>query len=172
MLLLASVAWAGVVYARGWMIETAAARGASALSAEQRAGEAAFRSRVHTIALDTAPARETLESVMRSDITDFADTIEATGKSVGVSVRVKAALPVGNSDEIVGGDSLHTLAFIVQAEGSFAGLVRFEKTLESFPAFASVQQFEFERVQSVEKNAPPWRSTIRLHVITTSDIAS
>lgn len=171
-LIIALIAWAGVVYAHTWIAQTALEKGASTLSADQKAAQSAHASRVRAIAQDTATQRETLEGIVFSDVTDFADTIEATGKSVGVSVNVKAALPVGSAKKIAEGASVHTLAFIIEAQGSFSGLIRLTKALETFPAFASINQFDLERVPLAASSAASWRAVIRLHVITTSDVSS
>ncbi len=171
-LFLALSLWAAVFFADRWIQEEARSLGASAKSAEQRADEAAGASRIRALAQESAADRERLENAARADIVEIADEIESAGRSVGVVARVHSAMPAGGSVELPGESPLASVSFIVQAEGSFAGVAQFLRALESFPGFSNVEQFDFDRVPSVESGSQPWRTSIRLTVYTTSDIAS
>lgn len=172
MLLLAFLAWAGVVYSGLWLQSEARVRGANAQSTDQKATHAAYASRLKALAQETAVERERLETISRSDIVSIANAIEAAGRSIGMTARVNAAIPAGNPKDIPGGAPLQSVVFIVQGEGSFAGVVQLVHVLETFPGFSSVEQFELERVPLTESVAKPWRTNIRLRIYTTSDIAS
>lgn len=171
-LALALTACGAVVYAHFWLHDTARERGSRAQSAEQRSSETVYASRLRILAEETTADRERLESLSRVDIVTIANTIESAGKSVGATAKVQAAIPVGSSIEIPGGDSLHAVAFIIQAEGSFASVVQFVRALGAFPGFSSVEQFEFERVELSDRPSQSWRSSVRLQMYTTSDISS
>ncbi len=171
-LALAIAAWGGIGYASMWLASTAQTRGASAQTAEQKAAEAAYQSRIKALAAETADERGRLEALANADIVTVANSIEEAGRSIGVNARVSTAIPSGTAKELPGGASLHGLAFIIQAEGSFSGLIQLVHVLQEFPGFSSVEQFELERVESSERNAQAWRTSIRLEIITTSDISS
>jgi|GEM_PF-2265537 len=171
-LVVALLSWAAVAYAGIRIQETARTSGTRALNSDQQASLAAQKSRLHALAVDTQMDRESLETLMQSDIVSIANTIESTGRSAGVVARVSAAIPTGNPKEIPGGAPLYSVAFIVQAEGTFAGLNNALRLFEKLPYLATVEQFEFERGGSAEKNAPPWRMNVRIRILTTSAITS
>ncbi|MHB1087075.1 MAG: hypothetical protein ACYCZ0_05000 [Minisyncoccota bacterium] len=171
-LMLAIVAWGGVVYGSLWLRDEAKVRGASVQSAEQKTAQAAYASRLKSLARETETDRANLETLSRSEIVSVANAIEAAGRSIGVAAKVNAAIPAGNPKDIPGGAPLSSVAFIVQGEGSFSGVVQLVRVLEKFPGFSRVEQFEFERAQSIEGAKQPWRTTIRLRIYTTADIAS
>lgn len=171
-LALALLAWAGVVYGDFWIQKTAKERGANALNADQMAAQSAYASRLKALVQETKVERGNLENISHADLVSVANAIEAAGKSAGVSAKVSTAIPSGNAIEIPGGSSLQGLAFIVQAEGSFAGLMQLVRVLEKFPGFSTVEQFDFERVPSLERSAQPWRTTLRMKILTTSEVSS
>lgn len=121
---------------------------------------------------ETAASRERLEELTRSDIVAIATAIEDAGRTIGVSARVSTAIPSGVSVEIPGGEPLQRIAFIVQAEGTFAGVIQLVRALGNFPGFSEIDQFELERVSAAEASSRPWRTNLRLQIYTTSDISS
>lgn len=169
-LALALLAWAGVVYFGFWLQESAAEKGLMALNAGEKAESAAHLSRVKSLAKDTESQREELEGALETNIVTIADMIERAGADLGVRAKVGTVLPLGQKD-MPGGDSLKTVSFIVQAEGNFSSIVRLVKVYEKFPSFSLVEQFEFERTGD-PGSASPWLATIRLRMLTTSDISS
>lgn len=171
-LIVSLVACATVAYAALWLQDTAREVGANTLSAEQKTAEAAYLSRLKSLAGETAAERDRLESIASADLVAIAESIEVAGEDAGVIARVNTALPSGDSRELPDGGKLEGIAFIVQAEGSFSGLVRFARSLESFPGISSVHQFEFERAQLAGGTSAPWRASVRLEIFTTLDIAS
>lgn len=171
-LALALIAWIAVVYGSMWLQDAAKERGAAVLTADQKIEAAAYASRMKGLAQETRAERENLERVTSADIVTIANAIEQAGRSIGVSARVSAAIPAGRGKDIPGGTPLSGISFIVQGEGSFAGVVHLVRVLEKYPGFSEVEQFEFERIQTAQGDAQPWRTSIRLRLMTTSDIAS
>jgi hypothetical protein len=167
-LLVAILSWAGVGYFYVWIQDSAREKGRLAVSAEEQAANAAHFTRMQTLAKDTAPDRARLETLLSTDIVRIAERIEQAGEDMGVRATVGAVLP-GSAKEIDGGPALRTASFVIQAEGTFSGLVRLAKVLEKFPAFSSIEQFELERIAAT--GTSPWRATIRLKVKTTSQIS-
>ncbi len=164
--------WGGVFYAYQWIQNEARIRGANVKSVEQRADEAANVSRTRSLAQETAVEREQLESASRADIVDIASEIESAGRSVGVVARVNNASPASGQLELPGGAPLSSIVFIIQADGSFAGVAQFMRVLEHFPGFATVEQFDLDRIPTTENAAQSWRASVRLTIRTTSDISS
>ena len=169
-LIVSFLAWGAVAYAGMWLVERAREEGKRAMSAEAQASSAAYLSRLQALSLDTKADREQLEAFVRSDIVALASGIEKAGRDVGVRAKVNSAQESGGTD-IPGGDSLKIASFMIQAEGSFSGLVRLVKVLEKYPAFSSIEQFEFDQVGE-PGSAAGWRANIRLHIHTTSNISS
>ena len=157
-LIVSFLAWGAVAYAGMWLVERAREEGKRAMSAEAQASSAAYLSRLQALSLDTKADREQLEAFVRSDIVALASGSEKAGRA-------------GGGTDIPGGDSLKIASFMIQAEGSFSGLVRLVKVLEKYPAFSSIEQFEFDQVGE-PGSAAGWRANIRLHIHTTSNISS
>lgn len=172
MLALAVAAWAGVVYGSLWLKDEAQVRGSRAQTVDQRTDEAAQAARLRAFVTETGPDRTRLDELTRSDIVAIATSIEQAGDEIGVDARVSTAIPSGIATEIPGGDSLQRIAFIVQAEGTFSGVVQLVRVLGSFPGFSEIDQFELERVPTAETASRAWRTSLRLQIYTTSDISS
>lgn len=170
-LVIACLTLGGVVYASMWIRATALEKGKNALSSDERASQAAYMSRIHALASETKNERDALEFLTQADIVSIANAIEAAGNSIGVKARVSAAIPSGSPIGVPGGTPIHAVAFIIQAEGSFAGVTKLVKVFESFPMFSTVEQFDIERAQIEGANTLPWRTTIRLRILTTSEIS-
>lgn len=166
-LLVAVAAWAAVIYADSWIQETARQKGRLAITAEDKATSAAQLQRMQALAKDTAADRERLETFLGIDIVTLAEEIEDAGAELGINTSVATVLS-GATTEMPTGEALREATFIVQAQGTFSGLVRLVKLFEQFPAFSSVQQFELQRAGDAS-SAAPWRATIRLKILTTAD---
>lgn len=169
---IALAAWVGVAYSHIWLHAEALERGSRAKTVEQQSAESARMSRIETIASETVVERGQLSELVHADIVSIASEIERAGKSAGVAAKVNAAIPAGSPKELPGGEMLQSIAFIVQAEGSFVSIVQFIRALETFPSFSSVEQFEIEKMQGIDQRPDAWRSSVRLQIDTTSDITS
>jgi len=71
---------------------------------------------------------------------------------------------------------LRAVSFLVEAEGSFAALMRTAELFETLPLPSSVQNLELERALSLNESAGKtvalWRLTARISVFTSSEIPS
>lgn len=171
MLGIAGLSWCGVAYGSMWLEASARERGSIAKTAEQKAEEAAHLARLKTIASETLFERDQLNALAAPDIVSIANAIEEAGRDIGVEARVSSAVPSGTATALPDGSSIQGLAFFVQAEGTFSGVVQLVRVLESFPGFSSISRFELDRPQSSGATRP-WRTSVRLEILTTSDIAS
>lgn len=176
----ALAAWAGVVLF-ALSIET----GAQSVTA--RAGDAqtardkqALALKMHTLARDISPGRVALEQVLATDPVSITEMISQAGKDAGVALHVSdaisenAAAPTGaRSAGSANLPHLSAIEFTVEADGSFADLVRSVAFLESLPVPSKVEQLDLDRSED-SKGAPTssWHLRAQVRILTRSIISS
>lgn len=170
-LLIVSVcAWGAVVYAGSHILDSSIERGAAASNADQQADRVAYALRVHALAEDSAKDRASMESLMSTDIVTIAKQIEDTGRSANVNASVSSANPETGAKELPGGAPLRAVSFVVQLQGSYSALLHAAKLFETFPIPSQIQDIELERISQGDAATQSWHMTLRLRVLTTSDI--
>lgn len=168
LLAIAITSWGLVVYAGMYVPEMALVRAESITSSEQQMSRAAHNERMKALATETATERKKLEDLAASDITSIVTILERVGPAAQVSMQISDAAVEGAGIHIVDGVRLHTVAFIVSAEGSFANVVKAAKLFEQLPLPASLVQVEIAKGGDITKNT--WRMTGRIRVYTTAAV--
>lgn len=171
-LTLAIFAWTAVFYEGTQLTNEAADRAATAATVEQLAEKRAYAARLNALAADTKDERAQIERIVQTDVVTIANTIEAMGKSAGVSAQVSDALPENGGVDLPGGGKIQPIAFIVQASGSFQSLMRLASLYEHISLPSQVQQLDIEKSGGADPKAPAWRMTIRIRVFTSATISS
>ena len=167
-LVVAFCAWGAVVYIAFSLQDQAASNANSTAQSEQQLDRIAYAQRLAALASDTKDERTRLESIVQPDIVAIVNVIEAAGKSVKVNATVSDALSEGGPQALPGGQSLQTVAFVVQAQGSFASLMQLAALFEHLPLSSSVEQLELEHTPSADTKVAPWHLAARIRVMTTS----
>ncbi len=168
----AMLAWAGVIYAGRYILSEASARASTAVTAEQELDRVAYAQRLKSLAADTQADRDRLHALTHANIVSIVNTIEAASREIGVNAQVNNALPVGQSEILPGGVPLETIVFVVEAQGTFAQLMRAAALFEHLSLPSSVEQLELERSVNAATGAASWRLMARIRVLTTSNVSS
>ncbi len=171
-LLAAILAWTAVIFFAWTISSQHEARTSSDSDSEQASVQQSVALRVHSLARETSPARAELEGLVSTDIVSIVDTIDAVGHDAGVQIQIGQALAAPSSGP---GSIVHTVSFIVEAEGSFASVAHAAALLGSLPTPSAVDQLQFERAPSTEdsaKGSPHWRMSARMRFFTTADTSS
>ncbi|KKW19286.1 MAG: hypothetical protein UY63_C0017G0063 [Parcubacteria group bacterium GW2011_GWA2_51_10] len=128
------------------------------------------------LARDTKDLRKQLDDMTRVDVLDAAGLIESVGDAAGVAIKINAASLEPVDGEESEDAELRAVSFLVEAEGSFAALMRTAELFETLPLPSSVQNLELERALSLNESAGKtvalWRLTARISVFTSSEIPS
>ncbi len=153
MLGLALVAWGGF----GFLVydlyaeRAAYARDSLAFEEESLRGESATRLR--SVVRDTEAERNALTSVISVPLLDVAEMIEAAGNDAGATnVSIGEATPLPKPPK-----NLSIYTFVLNANGSFATLMRTVILLESLPVPTKIERFE------ISKSDKTWRLTARIN---------
>lgn len=167
-LLLAMLGWTAVWYAGNQILEDAAARASTASSAQTQSDRAAYTRRVASLVSETRSERDVLEKVSGMNIVSIVTLIESVGARTGISVKVNNAQPQGGAVSLPGG-SLSKFVFAIEADGSFAQIMRTVQSLEDLPLPSSVEQLEIMKNNSSGSgNDRGWHLNARISVFTTS----
>jgi len=169
-LALALALWAGVGYF-AWAISEEQSAHVSRLSeAEQASVRQEAQLRLHALARETKDARTKLEETARRDVVEILEAVERVGRDAGVPVEIGEALSGSGSDL---SSSVHSVAFVVKAEGTFTKITHTAALLESLPVPSFLDELQLEQLPSSgsgKSKASSWRLVARMHFLTTADI--
>lgn len=165
-------AWTLVAYF-GWTItEEQSAHSTQIANAQESTLRQAASARTHALVADTAEQHQALESFLQADVISVAGLIRAAGSGAGVDVEVSNALPEAASPaQSSGAAPVSAIGYVVQAQGSFAALMRALELFETLPVPASVQRFDIERASGPSAGAQ-WHMSLYLRVLTTAPVSS
>jgi hypothetical protein len=169
LLALALLAWGGMYAASSSVRASAAALSSDAASAQAQEDRLAYQKRLAALAEDTKTERAALEAFASRDLVSMVNELEATGKSLGLTVMVSDAQASGALHDLPGGGSLRTITFIVESQGTYASLMRLEELFENLPLASTVDTLE---LQALQNRQAPWHLTARIRVYTTAPISS
>lgn len=163
---LALFAWGGVALF-AWMVSASLDESMSrSLQREQEFAAQSSMLRMHALARDTREAREQLAALVELDVVRMIAAIEAVGPDSGTRVEIGQALSSAANEEA----PLSTIGLIVQAEGTYAAVVRAAAMLYSLPIPAAVDSLQFELLPGGKGDA--WRLAVRLRLFTSVDLPS
>lgn len=165
--LVALVAWSGTAYF-AWVIGGAEeARAAAAASAQENSLRQAASMRARSLVVDTVFERAALEAYFQKDVIAIADLITSAGRAAGVSLQLGSALPEAKTQSDAA--TVNAVGFVIQAQGSYAALMRAIGFLEQIPVPASLERVDIVRTSSEEGT---WRASIYLRALTITPISS
>ena len=165
---------AGVVYL-GWAVSSEeSAQAERHVALEQMLQQQTSTIRLHSVARETKGAREKLENIMRTDVVEILDTIEAVARDTKIPIEIGQAVSSPSADPA---SLVHGATFVIQAEGSFSGVMHAAALLESLPIPSLISDLQFERLppQSVgggKGRRGSWRVVLRMRFLTTADVSS
>jgi len=170
LLILALLSWAAVAY-----FDLVISGDESQYQADVQAARQSFTEQnssvsMHAVVQDTAASRAQLDALLSSDVTTIANKLRGVGQSTGVSVKLGGALPENGP---VGGapatSNIQAVAFSLEADGSFAALMRTEALIEALPLPSSIERFDIQRASD---SGATWHMSVSIRVLTASPISS
>lgn len=170
---LALIAWAAVGLFAWTITSDEADRLMHTENANTASTKRASAVRTHALALDTEKQGAELGNLLNVDVVSAAYTIEAVGKSAGVSVQLGDAVPenVPTTSDTV---PIKAVGFTVEAQGKFSALMRAAKLFETLPLPSTLVRLDLEHTPSSQGSKPTdqWHLNAYIRVLTTSDISS
>ena len=118
--------------------------------------------RVHSFLTSTAADRQKLDGLTRMDIVSIVDMIEQAGKTAGVDAQINN-VPSPIVSALARSTTLPTLDFIVQAQGTFAQVMKAAAFFQSLPVPSSVQELSFERLPG--SGSALWHMSARVRIV-------
>ena len=173
LLSIALVAWAAVGLLTYSVINQTAARASGPGPADQSVTQQIAATRAHAVVQNMAKSKAELERMTGIDLLTAINRIESAGKPVGIVLHVRDAYSESFGKQAKG--PIHAIAFAVEAEGTFAGLIKTIQLLETMPMTISIEQFDFGHTPSIDgkpSSRTPWHLSIRIRLLTTSNIIS
>ncbi len=166
--LLAAVSLWGAVGFFAWtLMGTFDARAAASVDTEAADARQAANLRLHATARDTKDARAALENIGTVGIVAVVDAIDAVGKDAGVKLTLGQSLSAAPDNKA----PLHSVDFVVEANGSFETVVHVAKLLSLLPIPSAVDQFQFGQIPNTDKGPVLWRVVVHMHALTSSDVS-
>ena len=171
LLLLGITAWVGVVLFYGVIEGKKTERTDRLLKIEQSAKLQISAARIKALANETTETRTALDEVTSVDILSAVKTIEGAGKSIGLSVHIVSASPSGAFSKT---NTLHTVSFALESQGSYSSIVRLMKLFESLPLLSMIENVELRSESDPSKPDPKalWHLDLRLKLFTSSNVTS
>lgn len=116
---------------------------------------------------DTRAYRDALEALVKTDALAAAATLEAAGKSAGVTVSINGAV----SGELEGtqSDDVRAVTLVANAEGEFSSLMQAATLFELLPFPSRVEAYELSSLTPTKVLKDPWRMTVRIRVLIPSE---
>ena len=161
-----------------WLIQSENASYVAGLGdAQITAKQDATAEYVHGVVRDAAGDADELNKILQIDPVAFVKKVQAAGRETGVDIRISSVFPENVSLRTKPKDAppIYAFGFTVESEGSFASLIRVLRVLETLPAPASIGQIDFDHVGATERAGVPtgpWKITVRVRVLTTTNISS
>lgn len=137
-------------------------RAAALLSAEQSSAVQDSSVRMHAIAQDSAPERAALSGLLGSDVVVIVTQLEGVGKTAGVTLKLSGALPETPPAGLSGGSSIQAVGFAIEADGTFAALMRAIQLFETFPVPSSVERLD---MQHATTGGGSWHLSLYIKVL-------
>jgi hypothetical protein len=166
---LAIIAWLLVIYGANMIRASATDSANAARSARTQSSQLELNARIHSIASSTAQGRDTLETILSTDVVSIVDTIDAVGSVTGVSARVTDAAP-GTVQQIKDGPALHSVTFSIEGSGTFAQIMRAVTLYEQLPLLSTVDYVEISHNGGEDQKVSPWSFKLHIRVMTSAQV--
>jgi hypothetical protein len=165
--------WTGVVFFVQSIASSEAARVVDTQNAQQSSTQQSTLVRMHAMAQDTAQDRARLDQLLTVDVGAAATMLQNVGKTTDVTVKLSGALPELPPPGTPSGPQIQAVGFAVQADGTFAALMRTEQLFETLPLASSIERFDIQRAPGTGgPGTDVWHMSAYIRVLTTSDISS
>ena len=158
------------------ILGSASDRADATAQAQQASADQESLLRLHSLAIDTKDERAQLDALTHTDVVSIVNMIEAAGKSAGVNVQVSDALPVATPKAVSDKSTppLQAVDFVLAAQGKFSALIGAIQLIENLPVPSSINQLDIALtldVQGASTSGGPWHMSVRLRVLTSSDMS-
>jgi hypothetical protein len=167
------LAWTGVVFFVRGISDAEAARVIQIQNTQQSSTQQSALVRMHAIAEDTVEDRARLDQLLSVDVVSTATVLRNVGKTTHVDVKLSGALPELPPGKTPSGPQIQAVGFSVQADGTFAALMRTVQLIETLPLASSIVSLDIQRAQdSAGVGTGTWHMSVYIRVFTTSNISS
>lgn len=139
---------------------------------QQSSARQGSQTRTHALAKETKQERSSLADIFKTDVVSVANLLTATGKLAGVKMKLSGALPEVAPEVAPGGQSLQAVGFVVQADGTFAALMRAAQLFEALPIPSSLTRLDLQYIPGSGSSGGTWHMNAYLFVFTTSSIST
>ena len=171
--LLASLAWAGVVYFDLSIQDSAQQSIELQNSAQTVNDQEATAIQLRQLAKQMTPAHTALQATLASDPLSLASMITTAGKDAGIILSVNNASADDSTASPVGDVShIASVGFALEATGSFGALLRAINLLEALPVPSNIKQADLDLVQNAGAKSASWHLLLHVRVLTASQISS
>lgn len=167
-MVLGIAAWGGLVWTSLYLVSQGAVRAAHVQKTDASVVERASRARAAIVAQATTRERANLERLAAQDASSIIRAIEQAGKDAGVPVKIGQVIAPQETENSI----VHSPAFVIEATGSFASLVRVAELLDSLPIPSRVEQFQLSQAGGTDRAKRSWILSVRVQVMTTDSISS
>jgi hypothetical protein len=174
-ILVGMCAWYGVVYLHTYVVETATQYQVRASAARNSTAREAAQARIRALTTETAAKRASLSAFVQADPIAAAKAIESVGAAARISLKVSGASPeVFPIPAAASAHPLKAVGFVIEATGTFAGVMKALHLLETLPLPITMVQFDIAQVptDASQKGAPQWRLNARMRLLTDSTLSS
>ena len=174
LLVLAAIAWAGVIFCAYQINVLEDARAADTQSSRQQSQQSVQASYLHGIVSSSAVSRSQLDALISVDPTSLANMIDSAGRSAGVDLAISNA-SAENVSSVEGKTVAQGFSFLATSQGSFASVMHAAALLESLPIPSTVLQINLSHPQSVSGSTgagTTWQMNAQIQVLSASNIAS
>ena len=157
-----------------WTISSVEAQRANDIEEAQRSSaQQNTVVRIHALVQDTTAQRAELDQLLTTDVVSAANTLKGIGSAAGVKVTLSGAVPETSSDPTSANSNIQVVGFSLQADGTFAALMRVEQLLETLPLASSVDRVDLQRTPSqAGAQSGTWHMEAFVRVLTTAPISS
>lgn len=166
-LILAIAAWGGVWFLFSDISTRLTERAQAVSTNEIQSSKQENATEMHALVSQTTAQRVQLDSDVSTDVVGIASQIDAAGTSAGVQTTIGSASVLATSAAA----GVSQLAFVVQADGSFAQVWRAAQLFQSLPLASQVTELDFEEIPG-SNATPQWQLTAHIDVLTSAQVSS
>jgi Tfp pilus assembly protein PilO len=123
---------------------------------------------LHMLAQNTQSERDDLANLLNVDIVSVVNTIDNAGKAAGVSLKLGDAVPESTPPQ----SPIRAVDFVVQAQGSFANIMRAVRLFETLPVPSLIEALDIQQVPDSGKGGTTWQMNASIRVLTTLNVSS
>jgi hypothetical protein len=163
------------MYLHTYVVQTATQYQVRASAARNSSAREAAQARVRALTTETAVKRTALKEFVQADPIAAAKAIEAVGVTARIALKVSGASPeIIPISAAAAAHPLKAVGFVIEATGTFAGIMKALHLLETLPLPITLVQFDIAQVptDASQKGIPQWRLNARMRLFTDSNLSS